>query len=176
MPATFDNDFALWLTQHGSERSVAVNVLEFIHPKWGPGGGVPGSIWVSDYGDVFTATTEAPVRTFDAQPLGFTADIGADNVSTEQRVTLRLDNANGLVAQQLRSLDDTDLQTAVQVVYRAYLDTDRTAPAIDPLTLFVTNVQMNRLVLEVEGSADVLPNVSAGIRYTLELFPPMAYL
>ena len=170
MPATFDNDFALWLTQHGSERSVAVNVLEFIHDKWG------GSLWVSDYGDVFTATTEAPVRTFDAQPLGFTADIGADNVSTEQRVTLRLDNANGLVAQQLRSLDDDDLQDPVQVVYRAYLDTNRSAPAIDPLTLFVTNVQMNRLVLEVEGSADVLPNMSAGLRYTLDDYPPLAYL
>jgi hypothetical protein len=169
MPATFDDDFALWLTQHGSERAVAVNVLEFIHPKWG------GSLWVSDYGEVFTATTEAAV-TFDAQPLGFTADIAADNVSTEQRVTLRLDNANGLVAQQLRSLDDTDLQTPVQVVYRAYLDTNRAAPAIDPLSLLVTNVLMNRLVVDVEASADVLPNVSAGVRYIVDKFPPLAYL
>jgi len=176
MPATFDNDFALWLTQHGNERAVAVNVLEFVHPAWGPGGGVPGSIWVTDYGDVFTATTEAPVRTFDAEPLGFTVSTAADNVSTEQRVTIQLDNANGLVAKELRALTDADLQTPVQVIYRAYLDTNRAAPAIDPLTLFVISASMTRLAVEIEASAEVLPNIGAGTRYTLDRFPPLAYL
>lgn len=176
MPANFDAEFAKWLTQHGNERAVAVNVLEFRHTAWGPGGGVVGSIWVSDYGEVFTATTEPPEVTFDADPLGFIAEIAADNVSTEQRVTIQLDNANGLVAQQLRELDDDDLQTPVQVVYRAYLDSERGAPAIDPLTLFVVNVNMTRLALECEASAEVLPNVGAGTRYTLDLFPSLAYL
>ena len=169
MPANFDDDFALWLTQHGNERASAVNVLEFIHPAW-------GSIFVSDYGDVFEAQTEPPAVAFAAQPLGFSADLASDNVTTEQRVTLRLDNVNGLIGQQLRSLDDDDLQIPVQVVYRAYLDTDRAGPAIDPLTLFVVNVNMTRPVIELEASADVLPNVGAGLRYTLEDYPPLAYL
>jgi hypothetical protein len=173
MPATFDAEFAKWLTQHGNERAVAVNVLEFLHPKWNVGG---HGIFVSDYGETFTATTEPTAFTFDAQPLGFTVETAADNVSTEQRVTIQLDNANGLIAQQLRSLNDADLQTPVSVVYRAYLDTDRSAPAIDPLTLFVVNISMTRLLVECEASADVLPNIGAGTRYTLDRFPPLAYL
>ena len=32
MPANFDREFALWLTQHGQERAASVNVLEFSHP------------------------------------------------------------------------------------------------------------------------------------------------
>lgn len=173
MPATFDDEFAKWLTQHGNERAVAVNVLEFLHPAWNVAG---HGIFVSDYGDVFTATTEPTAFTFDAQPLGFIVETASDNVSTEQTVTIQLDNANGLVAQQLRQLDDADLQDPVQVVYRAYLDTERDAPAIDPLNLFVVNISMNRLALEVEASADVLPNIQAGRRYTLEAFPPLAFL
>jgi hypothetical protein len=175
MPATFDKDFALWLTQHGNERAVAVNVLEFRHEKWGPGGGVPGSLWVSDYGEDFSASTESAVA-FTAVPLGLTIDVAADNVTTEQRIMIRLDNINGAVARELRSLNDDDLQQPVVVVYRAYLDTDRTAPAIDPLTLYATTVRMNRPIVEVEASADALPNVGAGTRYTLEAFRALAYL
>ena len=173
MPATFDAEFAKWLTQHGNERAVAVNVLEFLHAKWNVSG---HGIFVSDYGDLFTATTEAPAFTFTAQPLGFLIDTAADNVSTEQRVTITLDNANGLVAQQLRSLLPADLQDPVQVIYRAYLDSARGAPAIDPLQLFVVNVNMNRLAVECEASADVLPNIQAGQRYTLEKYTPLAFI
>lgn len=175
MPANFDKEFALWLTQHGNERAVAVNVLEFRHEKWGPGGGLPGSLWVSDYGEPFTAKTEGGVD-FTAVPLGLTIDVAADNVTTEQRIMIRVDNVNGAVANELRSLDDDDLQKPVGVVYRAYLDTDTTAPAIDPLTLYATNVRMNRPMVEVEASADALPNVGAGTRYTLEAFRALAYL
>jgi Domain of unknown function (DUF1833) len=176
MPANFDTEFSKWLTQHGNERAVAVNVLEFSHPAWGPGGGVPGSIWVCDYGEDFTATTEAPPRDFTALPLGFVCELTSDNVSTEQTVTLRVDNVNGLVAQQIRALNYDDLQKPVEIIYRAYLDIDRAAPAIDPLNLFVVNVAMSRTVVEIEGNADVLPNIQAGTRYTLDGFPSLAYL
>jgi hypothetical protein len=168
MPATFDRAFNLWLTQHGSERAAAVNVLEFLHPKW-------GSVVVSDYGETFTALRETGVQ-FVAQPLGFTIDVAADNVSTEQRVVIRMDNANGAVADQLRSLTDEDLQTAVLVVYRVYLDSDLDSPQIDPLSLYVTGAQLTRLVVEVEASADTLPNVGAGTRYTIDNFRPLIYL
>ena len=173
MPATFDDDFALWLTQHGNERAVAVNVLEFLHSAWNVDG---HGIFVTDYGEAFEATTEPTAFTFTAEPLGFTCDLATDNVTTEQRVTIRLDNANGLVAQQLRALDAADLQEAVQVIYRTYLDTKRGAPAIDPLTLFVIATNMTRTIVECEASADVLPNVGAGTRYTLDRFPIMAFL
>lgn len=170
MPANFDRDFALWLTQHGNERAVAVNVLEFTHPAFA------APIFVSDFGEDFTADTEPPLRTFTAIPLGFTADVTADNVNTEQRVQIRLDNLNGAVANQLRALTDDDLQQPVQVTYRAYLDTDRSGPAIDPLTLYVTTATMTRLVVECEATADYLPNVASGHRYTIENFPVLQFL
>ena len=170
MPANFDKDFALWLTQHGNERAVAVNVLEFTHPAFS------APLFVSDFGEDFEATTEDPPRAFVAAPLGFTVDVAADNVSTEQRVQIRLDNVNGLVASQLRALTDEDLRHAVTVTYRAYLDTDRSGPAIDPLTLYVTTATMNRLTVECEATADFLPNVASGHRYTIESCPVLRLL
>ena len=175
MPATFDESFALWLTQHGNERAIAVNVLEFRHEKWGPGGGVIGSLWVSDFGEPFEATTESAVA-FTAEMLGFEIEVAADNVTTEQRIMIRLDNVNGRVAHELRSLDDDDLQKSVQVVYRVYLDTDRSAPKIDPLTLYVVSASMTRPLVELEASADILPNVQSGSRYTIDDFPTLVWL
>jgi hypothetical protein len=168
MPATFDESFALWLTQHGNERAIAVNVLEFVHAAW-------GSIFVSDFGEPFDATTE-DARAFTAGQLGFEIEVAADNVTTEQRIQIRIDNVNGLVAQQLRSLSDEDIQTPVQVIYRVYLDTDRSAPAIDPLSLYVVQVIMTRPLVEIEASADLLPNVQAGTRYTIDDFPTLVWL
>jgi hypothetical protein len=168
MPAIYDSAYAQWLTQHGEVRSQGVNVLEFAHPKW-------GKRYVSDYGDAFAARTEGGVD-FVAEPLGFIVDRAADNLSTEQRVVIRLDNANGLITKELRSLSLDDLQTAVAVTLRVYLDSKRTAPAYDPLVLYVTNTKAMRLAVECEASADLLPNVTAGVRYTFDLFPPLVYL
>lgn len=179
MPATFDRQFSLWLTQHGEERAAAVNVLEFRHPKWNGLGGAVG-LFVSDYGEPFTATTEPGYTLgayeFIAQALGFTIDLAADNFTTEQRVIIRADNANGAVLNQLRTLTLDDLQTEVEVVYRVYLDTKRSAPAIDPVRLFLTEVRGTRLAAELEATADALPNVKAGTRYTIDTYPTMAYL
>jgi hypothetical protein len=170
VPATFDDDFARWLTQHGNERAAAVNVLQFRHPSF------PADLWVSDYGVPFTGQTEAPAVAFTAVPLGIDINVVADNVTTEQRVSIRLDNVNGYVAQQLRALNDDDIQDAVEVIYRVYLDTSPNEPSIDPLALFVTSARMTRPLVELEASADALPNVRAGIRYTIDDFPPLVFL
>jgi hypothetical protein len=168
MPANYEREFALWLTQHGQMRAAPVSVLSFVHPKF-------GELHVSDYGEVFEARKETG-EAFTAQPLGFVVDVATENLTTEQRALIRLDNANGLVMNQLRLLDLDDLQEPVTVVYRTYLDSRRTAPAIDPITLYVTDVKATRLAAEIEASADALPNVTAGIRYTIDRFPALAYL
>lgn len=168
MPAIYSTDYAQWLTQHGDPHTQGVTVLEFYHPRF-------GRKFVSDYGQPFTFTTEAG-QSFTAEPLGFEFDRAADNLSTEQRIVLRLDNANGRITQELRSLTLDDLQTEVVITVRLYLDSRRTAPAYDPLTLYVTNTKAVRLAVELEASADQLPNVIAGIRYTFDLFPPLVYL
>lgn len=172
MPATFDIEFAKWLTQHGNERAVAVNVLEFQHDKWNVDG---HGIFVSDFGEPFAATTEDG-HAFEAQPMGFEIEVTPDSVTTEQRIRVKLDNVHGLVSQQLRTLDDDDIQKSVVAIYRVYLDTDRTTPAIDPLVLVVINVTTTRPIAEIEASADFLPNVQAGSRYTIDDFPTLVWL
>jgi hypothetical protein len=169
MPASFDPAFQEWLTQHGQVTAQAVNVLEFYHPAF-------GSKFVSDYGDPFAATTE-DARAFTADPLGLVFDAAADNMTTEQRVVIRLDNANGLVMDQVRALTPAQLKDdPLMVTYRGYLDTKRSAPAFDPLKLYVARVNATRLVVEIEASMEVLPNITAGVRYTIDRYPPLAYV
>jgi len=168
MPASFDSSYAQWLTQHGEVRAQGVTVLQFSHSHF-------GDRYVSDYGEPFTARTESDVE-FTAEPLGFLIDQATDNLSTEQRIMLRLDNANGAITKELRALDLDDLQEPVVLIVRVYLDSKRSAPAYDPIELFITNTKANRLVVECEASADALPNVTSGIRYTFDLFPPLVYL
>lgn len=172
MPATFDAQFARWLTQHGEPRAQGVNVLQFSHERVPPA--FPTQ-YVSDYGEPFAATTETGVH-FVAEPLGFLIDIAADNLTTEQRVMIRMDNANGLVMDQIRRMTLDDLQRSIVITYRVYLNTKRTAPAFDPVVLYAARINATRLAVELEASADQLPNVTAGIRYTLERFPSLAYL
>lgn len=168
MPAIYSSDYAQWLTQHGNQRAIGVNVLQFSHPRF-------GDKYVSSYSDAFAATTEAGVP-FTAEPLGFSVDSWADNLSTEQRLVLRLDNANGAVTRELRSLTLDDLQIPVGLTARVYLDSHRSAPAYEPVQLAVTNTKATRLAVECEASADVMPNVTAGLRYTFDLFPSLVYL
>lgn len=168
MPANFDAAFAEWLTQHGQVKAQGVNVLEFYHPAF-------FSHFVSDYGEPFAARTETGAD-FIANALGFEIDLAGDNVSTEQRVLIRMDNANGAVMDQIRSLTPDDLQVPCRCTYRAYLDTRRNAPAYDPLVMYVTRINATRLAVELEASTEAFPNITAGIRYTLERFPSLSYV
>lgn len=169
MPASFDTAFQQWLTQHGYVTAQAVNVLEFYHIAF-------GSKWVSDFGDPFTAHAEDG-RDFTAEALGLMFDAAADNMTTEQRVMIRLDNANGAVMDQVRALTPQQLKDdPLMVIYRGYLDTRRAAPAFDPLALYVVRINATRLVVEVEASMEALPNITAGVRYTIDRYPPLAYV
>lgn len=172
MPTTLDPLYAQWLTQHGQVRSNAVNVLEFVHlaptPAFAP-------IYVSDYGEEFKARLETGVDIV-ARALGFTIDGAVDNLTTEQRVIIRMDAVNGAVMDQFRALSMDDLQSPVQIVHRAYMDTKRSAPVMDPLLLYVTQLKATRVAVEIEASIEPFPNVSTGKRYLLEHFPTLAYL
>lgn len=170
MPANYDAAFARWLTQHGEVRAKGVNVLEFFHPAF------PTVYYFSDYGDDFAALTETGAALL-ATPIGFEVDAAGDNLTTEQRVLVRMDAAQGQIMEVLRSLTPEALNTdPIRLTWRCYLDTKRTAPAFDPIVLYVTNVQATRLVIELECSTETLPNISGGMRYTLERFPTLVYL
>lgn len=161
-------DYQLWATQHGLADAQLVQVLEFQHPHW-------GSIFVSDYGIDFAATTEAAVA-FTASPVSFTVDLPTSTPTTQQDMTIKMDALGGLVMGNVRALSDAERQVPIVVILRFYLDADPGAPCLAPFTFIVLNISGTRLVVQFICAATLLPNVAAGIRYTIEDFPSMAFL
>jgi hypothetical protein len=161
-------DYELWATQHGGVDAQAVQVLEFIHPKW-------GSLWVTDYGEKFAATTEGAVA-FVAEAVGFEAELPKQTSTTQSEMTLRLDALGGYVMSQIRAMTDAERTVAIGLTWRLYLDTYRAAPQLSPLQFVVTNITATRLVVEFQCAASAFPNIVAGSRYTIDDYPSLAYL
>ena len=161
-------DYQLWATQHELADAQLVQVLEFQHPAW-------GSIFLCDYGADFTGTTEAAVQ-FTATAVSFTIDLPASTPTTQQEMTIKLDALGGAVMQQVRDLTDAQRAVPIKVIYRPYLDRDPGAPCLDPASFVILNFSATRLVTQLECAATVLPNIAAGIRYTIDEFPSLAYL
>lgn len=166
MPSAYE----LWLTQHGLQEVAQPQVLEFQHPAW-------GSLWVTDYGRELEANVGPPINApFVAVPVAFTLDRPQSGQSTQQELVIKLDALGGRVLGYIRGLTDLQRRTAVRVVYRIYLDNDLSAPAVAPLTFELRDVAATRLVTELHCMVTILPNVIAGIRYTLDTFPTLAYV
>jgi hypothetical protein len=161
-------DYELWATQHGGIDSQSVQVLEFVHPKW-------GSLWLTDYGAQFAAKTETAFD-FVAEPVGFEVELPKQNTSTQSELNLRLDALGGYVMQQVRAMTDAERTVPIGLNWRLYLDNKRNAPQLDPLAFVVTNIGGTRLVVEFQCAATAFPNIASGTRYTIDNFPSLAYL
>lgn len=163
------SDYALWLTQHDLQEVAMAQVLEFQHPGW-------GSLWVTDYGRELEARTAASAVPFTALPVAFTLDKPQSGQSTQQDLTIKLDALGGRVLAYIRGLSDAQRRTPVKVIYRVYLDNELLHPVLDPLTFELRDISATRLVTELHCAVTVLPNMIAGIRYTLDAFPTLSYL
>jgi hypothetical protein len=161
-------DYELWATQHGGIDSQAVQVLEFLHPKW-------GSLWLSDFGEPFAATTEGAVA-FTAVAVGFDVELPTQSGTTQSEMILRVDAIGGYVLSQVRAMTDAERTIPIAIKWRLYLDTHRAAPQLDPLAFVVINITGTRLVVEFQCAATALPNISSGTRYLIDNFPTLAYL
>ena len=91
-------------------------------------------------------------------------------------MTVKIDALAGYVMSQIRAMTDEDRETAITLVWRVYLDTKPAAPAMDQLDFTVIEVTATRLVVEFQCAATILPNIGAGIRYTMDKFPTLAFL
>jgi hypothetical protein len=161
-------DYELWATQHGMAGAQLVQVLQFSHPGM-------TDLWVCDYGVPFEGTSEAPTA-FTATPVSFTCELPASNPTTQQELQIKMDSLGGAVVAYVRGMTDAQRALPVQVFYRVYLDTDPGAPCLDPLQFVVTDLSATRIAAQINCAATVLPNVGAGIRYTIDQFPTLAYL
>jgi len=163
-----DPDYELWATQHALVDVQCVQVLEFQHQKW-------GSLWITDYGAQFTGKTETNVS-FTAEPVAFRVDPPKSGVTTQQEFVLRMDALGGYVISNIRNMTDAERNIPIKLVWRLYLDSKPNAPSLDPLDFYIVDVSATRLVVEIRAAATILPNVAAGIRYTIDRFPTLAYL
>jgi hypothetical protein len=161
-------DYELWATQHGAVDAQSVQVLEFVHSKW-------GSLWLTDYGAQFAATAEDS-RAFVAEPVGFEVELPKQTSSTQSEMNLRLDALGGYVMSQVRAMTDAQRTESIVLNWRLYLDTHRAAPQLDPLSFVVTNIGGTRLLVEFQCAATAFPNIASGMRYTIDNFPSLAYL
>jgi hypothetical protein len=130
---------------------------------------------VSDYGVPFNATTEAAVA-FLAAPVAFTIELPTSGASTQQQLTIKMDALGGQLVQTVLALTDAQRQQALKINYRVYLDTEPAAPCLDPLAFILLDVSSTRIVAQLNCASTVLPNMAAGIRYTMDKFPTLAYL
>lgn len=162
-------DYELWLTQHDLQDVAQAQVLEFQHPSW-------GSLWVTDYGAEFAARTSPTAAEFVAAPVAFTLDKPQTGTSTQQELTIKMDALGGRVLAYVRGLSDAQRLTPVRVLYRIYLDNDLTRPVLDPMVFELRDIAATRLVTELHCAVTTLPNVIAGIRYTLDSFPTLVYV
>lgn len=165
MPTAYE----LWLTQHDLADVAQAQVLEFQHPAW-------GSLWITDYGSEFTASARPGGGAFVALPVAFTLDRPQSGQSTQQDLTIKLDALGGRVLGYIRALTEAQRRTPVRLLYRVYLDNDLTQPVLEPLVFELRDVAATRLVTELHCAVTTLPNVIAGIRYTLDAFPTLAYV
>lgn len=161
-------DYELWATQHGMADAQLVQVLEFQNGAW-------GSAWVCDSGPPFSGTTEGAVA-FTADPVAFTIELPTSNPTTQQSMVIKMDALGGTIMAKIRAMTDAQRANPITVIYRAYLDKDFAAPAVAPLSFVVLSISGTRLVVQMDCAATVLPNIAAGIRYTIDQFPTMAYL
>lgn len=163
-----DPDYAKWLAQHSLPDAQAVQVLEFQHPKW-------GSQFLTDYGAGFSGTTETAVA-FTAQPVAMQLEKPSSGATTQQELSVKMDALGGYVIDQIRQMTDAERDIPIKLIWRVYLDTKPGAPALDPLDFLVLDVSATRVVVDLRCAANLLPNVAAGIRYTLDKFPTLAFL
>jgi hypothetical protein len=161
-------DYELWATQHGLEYAQPVEVLEFSHPDF-------DSEWLVRYGEDFDGTTETG-EDFHATAVAFSVELPKTNNSTQSEMSIRMDALGGYVISRIRAMTDLQRQEPMRIVWRVYLDTDPSAPVLDPLEFYLVDVSATRLALELRCAADILPNIAAGIRYTIDTFPTLAYL
>lgn len=163
------NSYELWLTQHALQDVAQAQVLEFQHYAW-------GSLWITDYGSEFAARVVPGGAAFVALPVAFTLDRPQSGQSTQQDLTIKLDALGGRVLGYIRDLTEEQRRAPIRVIYRIYLDNDLTQPVLEPLVFELRDVAATRLVTELHCAVTTLPNVIAGIRYTLDTFPTLAYV
>lgn len=162
-------EYELWATQHGMIDVQQVQVLEFAHDNW------PSSLWVTDYGERFTATTE-DARQFTAEAVAFDVDLPKSSNSTQSEMTIRLDALAGYVVTTIRNMTDADRALPIRIAWRPYLDNNRSAPTLGALKFVVLEITATRVAVELRCAVTIFPNVGSGVRYTIDRFPSLAYL
>lgn len=128
---------------------------------------------VAAYEDL-TATLEDDTEvTFQAGPFDYKRP--DKDTSGNQTLKFAIANVSGDVQRAVDAALDTDAE--VPVIYREYLSTDLTAPAINPIKMTLRGGRMEGVMAQIEaGYFDLLNTAWPRLRYTSDFAPGLRYI
>jgi len=140
------------------------DVLELTHPGW-TRSYVLSNTWTR------RIVIAEDGRYLETMPLGFQVDLPGAGTKGRQDMSVLIDNVDAEVWQALE-IAQQQPQFPIRVVWRAYLDSDTTAPAANPITLYAYQVVATVSTVQLTASrSDIINNKWPGVVYRPERWP-----
>jgi hypothetical protein len=128
---------------------------------------------VAAYEDVTATLETAQTVTFLAGPFEFKRP--EKSTRGNQTLTISIANVTGEAQKAVQSAMDSGLE--VPVIYREYLSTDLTAPAINPIKMTLRGGTFQGIMVQIEaGYYDLLGTAWPRKRYLADFSPGLRYL
>lgn len=92
----------------------------------------------------------------------------------EQILQLNFGNVDGRIHDLIDSVTGQGYLTPIEVIYRKYVSTDLSQPAVPPVTLFASSIAFQGTSATFNAEDSDLSQKRSGGVYSLELFPGLA--
>ena len=153
---------------------VVIDTMEMRHPAFVNDAGEPDSLCLTpDEGDItVTLEANAPVRAGEEVRLisfPFTFTLAPVELSPAPEILLRIDGVDRRIIENLKRAASSSVK--IEICYRGYLNSDRSAPHNGPLTTTLSNVKVD--VMTVTARARVGSDLNRAFprrRYTAQEF------
>jgi len=106
---------------------------------------------------------------------GLDASLPKNNNDGSQKLGIAIDNVTG---EAQRLIDDANLAgVGIQLVYRTYLESDKSSPAEEPIILDVIDVTIEGPTVSFSaGYFDLINSAWPRVRYTADFAPGLRYI
>lgn len=127
---------------------------------------------VAAYEDLTATLETAETVTFLAGPFDFRRP--AKDTNGNQTLAFGIANVTGQAQKAVAFALENDVE--VPIIYREFLSTDLTAPAITPIKMTLRGGQFEGIMVQIEaGYYDLLNTAWPRERYTLDKYPGLRY-
>lgn len=150
--------------------NIPYHTLELKHPVL-PGGSIR---WVQGFEDqTFGLENGGGEVLFEAVP--FAASLPAKNDSGNQKLQFQVDNVTSDIYYYMRSVIDHGQK--IEVIYRVYLDSNKSSPAEHPVRMVATVASGDYKTVQIVADFhDLLNSKFPTFRYTADFAPGLKYI